>query len=166
MRPRADLFYRINVFSLSIPPLRERPGDVRELLDYFIEKYCTHGNLGIKKFDSESMNFLMNYSWPGNVRELENIVERCVYTSTSSIITIYNLPKYTTSENHQIPNKPVSDPVQEIRMPRKSERERIIDALIANDGVVKKAAEDLGFDRRTLYRKAKKHEIDLTEYRN
>jgi len=175
---RADLFYRINVFSINIPPLRERKDDIFLLLDHFIKEYSLQSNQEIKSLSSKAKEFLTNYQWPGNVRELENVVERTVYTTTNTKINIYNLPKYISEnqneniifeKNNSMDIYNNSNSQQEKKYnsqdKNKSEKEKIIECLVENKGIVTKASENLGFSRRTLYRKIKKHNICIDDYR-
>jgi transcriptional regulator with PAS, ATPase and Fis domain len=175
---RADLFYRINVFSINIPPLRERKDDIILLLENFIKEYSLQSNQEIKSLSLDAQKFLMNYNWPGNVRELENVVERTVYTTTKNVIEIYNLPKYISEfkiENNfedrnndlNISDDSISTTDEEIKSQNenKSEKDKIIEILIENKGNATKATKKLGFSRRTLYRKIKKYNIDIDAYR-
>ena len=91
-RFREDLYYRLNVFPLRMPPLRERKGDIMLLADYFTEKYAEKNNKLIKRISSTAIDMLTSYTWPGNVRELENCIERAVILSTDMVIHSYNLP--------------------------------------------------------------------------
>jgi len=89
---RSDLFYRLNVISINIPPLRERKDDIPLLLNYFLKHYNQQFNRTIEGFEKEVMNIFMNYSWPGNIRELENIVERTAALEKNQFIGLYSLP--------------------------------------------------------------------------
>jgi transcriptional regulator with GAF, ATPase, and Fis domain len=90
---RKDLYYRLNVVPLYIPPLRERKEDVPVLVNYFVEKFCLKNDLPVKRISREAMNVLQEYDWPGNVRELENIVERVVILTSDMIIQPAHLPR-------------------------------------------------------------------------
>ena len=89
---REDLFYRLNIVSLHIPPLRERKEDVLPLIDYFIEKYASENNKPKLSLSKEAIDAIIKYNFPGNVRELENIIERAVVLCRSEIITLNDLP--------------------------------------------------------------------------
>src|SRR5208282_2516865 len=91
-RFRADLFWRLNVFPLRVPPLRERRSDIVLLADYFAEKHGRRSGKPILRISSPAIDLLMTYHWPGNVRELENCIERAVILSTDAVIHAYHLP--------------------------------------------------------------------------
>jgi len=90
---REDLFYRINVITINVPPLRERREDIEPLIKFFIEKYSKKFNKNVKNIDSDALKLLKRYSFPGNVRELENIIERAVILTNNESITVENLPQ-------------------------------------------------------------------------
>ncbi len=145
---REDLFYRLNVFTLVIPPLRERKKDIPVLANYFLNKFCTAMNKGIKGISEEAMNFLSEYSWYGNVRELENAIERAVVVGKGSQIQISDLPfGNTPTETVKSQNLSLSD----------IEREYIEKTLLKNDWNISRSAEILGIDRVTLYNKIGKY---------
>jgi Nif-specific regulatory protein len=91
-RFREDLYYRINVFSIALPPLRERGADVLLLADYFVKKYCKLHDKNIQRISTPAIDMLSAYHWPGNVRELENVIERAVIVSTADVIEGKDLP--------------------------------------------------------------------------
>lgn len=100
---REDLYYRICVVPISMPPLREREGDVPLLLDHYVRAYCAANNLTVKRFDPEAMHVLESSSWPGNVRELENLVQRVVLMVDGEVIKVRNLPEkviYDSASSH------------------------------------------------------------------
>jgi DNA-binding NtrC family response regulator len=90
---REDLYYRINVVPIVLPPLRERPGDVAILLDHFLRMYCAANRVPLKRLDSDALEILEEYHWPGNVRELENLVQRLVVMGSGAVITAKHLPQ-------------------------------------------------------------------------
>jgi DNA-binding NtrC family response regulator len=92
-RFREDLYYRINVVPIVLPPLRERPGDVAILLDHFLRMYCAANGVPLKRLDSDTLEILEEHHWPGNVRELENLVQRLVIMGSGAVITATNLPQ-------------------------------------------------------------------------
>ena len=92
-RFREDLYYRLNVVPIVLPPLRERPGDVAVLLDHFLRMYCAANSLPLKRLDADAMEILEEYHWPGNVRELENLVQRLVIMGSGAVITAKHLPQ-------------------------------------------------------------------------
>ena len=144
---REDLFYRLNVFTIFIPPLRERKEDISVLAYYFLKKFCSSMNKNIKSISPEAMNFLLNYTWPGNVRELENAIERAVVIGKSDVIKMEDLPfsgSYISDDN--------SD-----RSLAAMEKKHIYKILIENDWNISRSAELLQIDRVTLYNKINKY---------
>ncbi|HEX3351307.1 MAG TPA: sigma-54 dependent transcriptional regulator [Terriglobales bacterium] len=113
-RFREDLYYRINVVPIVLPPLRERPGDLAILLDHFLRMYCAANSLPLKRLDSDALEILEEYHWPGNVRELENLVQRLVIMGSGAVITAKHLPQqilYTSTAKQEallIPEEGIS----------------------------------------------------------
>ena len=138
-RFRKDLFYRINVFSIEVPPLRERICDIPELAQFFMEKYSKEINKPLKGFTSDSMQKLKAYLWPGNVRELQNVIERAVVLAKEQLITIYDLG-FEKVKGAEIMS------LKDIR------KEAIIEALNATGWNIKKTAELLMIGRTSIYR--------------
>ncbi len=103
-RFREDLYYRINVVPIAIPPLREREGDIAVLVDHFLRVYCASAKKALKSMQPDVMEILEDYSWPGNVRELENIVQRLVVMNDGAVITAEQLPQtllYSSTASHE-----------------------------------------------------------------
>ena len=96
---REDLYYRLNVFTIVVPPLRERRADIPMLAYYFLNKFTTAMNKPIKNISKEAMDFLVNYDWPGNVRELENAIERAVVVGKKNSIEVPDLPFHVSANN-------------------------------------------------------------------
>ena len=92
-RFREDLYYRLNVVPIVLPPLRERPGDVAILLDHFLRMYCAANSVSLKRLDPDALEILEEYHWPGNVRELENVVQRLVIMGSGAVITAKHIPQ-------------------------------------------------------------------------
>jgi len=149
-RFREDLFYRLNVVSIQLPSLRERPEDIPLLADHFLNKYATQNNKPICRISPEAMDVLIRYRWPGNVRELENVIERAATLSNTNLIIPEDLPRRLQMELSQIAisSLPSSLPLSEL------EKLYIQKVLEETGGNKKKAADILGIDRRTLYRMA------------
>ncbi|MGI6552605.1 MAG: sigma-54 interaction domain-containing protein [Bacillota bacterium] len=149
---RWDLYYRLNVIPLHIPPLRERQEDIMMLAKYFLEIYNHKINKKIKYFAKETENLLLNYEWPGNVRELSNAVEYAVNMETSAILSARNLPPRLRMRAS------TSQYIEKDNGLKKMERDLIADALakygISTEGK-KRVAESLGISLATLYRKLK-----------
>lgn len=147
-RFREDLFYRLNVINLHIPPLRERSDDIPTLARHFLKKYCMRLSKEITDFSAGAMELLMGYDWPGNVRELENIIERGVILCESETIEIDCLSLPAISEKTCPANNPSLEDI---------EKEYILRVLRENEGNQTKASQVLGIDRKTLYHKLKKY---------
>lgn len=159
-RFREDLFYRLNVIPIKMPPLRERKEDIPLLVDYFLRKYAEENQKFINSVEQRVMDALLKYSWPGNIRELENIIERAVVLTKFETIVLDDLPRKiaslvledTDSQGRQI--KDISDmTLSEI------ERLAIINALEAEDWNQTRAARRLGITRRQLRTKMVKYKL-------
>lgn len=157
-RFREDLFFRLNVIQIKIPPLRERKEDVVPLAEFFLRKFIALNNAKVKGFSKPALEKLMDYSWPGNVRELENAVERAVVLSTSDYIVNEDLPDQEEfkpvfqSGNSQDQDFQGShfDKILTIDDMVKRYIKYVLDK---NNGAKEKTARDLDIDRKTLYRK-------------
>ncbi len=151
---REDLYYRINVIKLRIPPLRERPEDVPSLVRYFLKKFCEENDRSIEGVDQDAMSALQRYHWPGNVRELKNVVENLVIFCDEPRIDKSQLPPLLTRKSEQSGRIaiPVGVTMDEL------EREAIYQTLDRLDGNKTRAAETLGIGLRTLQRKLKDYE--------
>jgi DNA-binding NtrC family response regulator len=143
---REDLYYRLNVFSISIPPLRERRSDIPLLCNYFLKKLATSINKSVTRFSSEAMQHLEAYHWPGNVREMKNAIERAVVVAKGSSITGDDLPIPPSSKT------PPDDKSLEA-----VEKVHIKDVLEQMGWNITRSAEILGIDRATLYHKIEKY---------
>ncbi|HUU41587.1 MAG TPA: sigma-54 dependent transcriptional regulator, partial [Desulfatiglandales bacterium] len=158
---RSDLYYRLNVFPLYMPPLRERKTDIILLADFFLEKYAEENQKDIRRLSTPAIDMLMQYHWPGNVRELENCIERAVLLCTGNVIHGYHLPPslQTGEESNTVPALSLDDAVATL------EREMIIDALKNTQGNMAKAAEALHITERKFTYKVKKLGVDYRNYR-
>lgn len=145
---REDLYYRLNVFSLFIPPLRERKKDISTLAYHFLKKYTSAMNKTIDKISDEALEFLNNFDWPGNVRELENAIERAVVVGKSGCIELKDLP-FSSSYVPDIESG--SSSLADI------EKKHIEKILRLNNWNIQKCAEILGIERATLYNKITKY---------
>ncbi|OGW49404.1 MAG: Fis family transcriptional regulator [Nitrospirae bacterium RBG_19FT_COMBO_42_15] len=149
-RFREDLFYRINVIPIYLPPLRERKDDIPLLIDYFINKKSIDGRK--RKFSQEAMDIMLNYHWPGNIRELENVIERVITLTPDNIIKIVDLPQNITNETKAGLMK---DDILSGRLSLEEaissfEKEIILTALEKTNYVQTQAANLLGISRRIL----------------
>lgn len=162
---RTDLYYRLNVFNIHVPPLRERVNDISNLAHYFLQKYKIRSNQAFVGFTPEALNAMSNYLWPGNVRELENIIERAVIVCRNDRIRLDDLPEKIRSCYQQsgiVELEPISFAAADTTIPlgaSETDREIILRALRSTQGNVSKAAEVIGISRRTLYRKMEKYGI-------
>ncbi len=158
---REDLYYRLNVFPIYIPPLRERKTDILLLSDFFLEKYAAENHKDIRSFSRTTIDMLMQYHWPGNVRELENCIERAVLLCEENVIQTYHLPPSLQTVNHyqSAPGATLDEAVENL------ERDRIVDALKTTRGNMAKSAYMLGITERQIAYKAKKYGIDYRWYR-
>lgn len=174
-RFREDLYYRLNVFSLEIPPLRERPEDLPELVQIFIQEYSVVHEQTVPRIAPEVMQALSDYSWPGNIRQLRNVIERLSILQENGVIQPEHLPS-TIRSQHSVEAVPAyAPPVQPRPMPQPlyapapglagTEKERITAALERTYGNKKAAAELLGISRGTLYNKMKKYGLHEESFR-
>jgi len=158
---RGDLYYRLNVFPIYMPPLRERKTDILLLADYFLEKYSEENDKEIKRLSTPTIDMLMGYHWPGNVRELENCIERAVLLCEEGVIQSYHLPPtiQTGKESNTLPSQSLEEAVANL------ERGMLIDSLKNARGNISEAASILETTIRKFSYKAKKFGIDYREYR-
>ena len=157
---REDLYYRINVITLTQPPLRERISDVPLLVDHFLKQFNAQTGKEILGFDDASLQMLQCYRWPGNVRELVNVIERAVVLCKGNRITSIDLPESVRSENISISSTTSVDANGSLKGALAApERQIILDALEANGWNRQNTAKTLGINRTTLYKKMKKYEI-------
>jgi Nif-specific regulatory protein len=153
---REDLYYRLNVFPLLIPPLRERRGDIPLLVNHFIEKHNHIHGLKIKRISSSAIDLLMTYHWPGNIRELENCIERASILSTDQVIRSHNLPP--TLQSAASTGSRLDGSLGAIL--ENVEKQILIDALNITKGNISKAAEQLKLTERIMGLRIKKYNID------
>ncbi|MEG6523592.1 sigma-54-dependent transcriptional regulator [Desulfotomaculum sp. 1211_IL3151] len=158
---REDLFFRLNVVNIEIPPLRERKEDILPLVAYFLAKYNKEFNKDIKGFSNETIELLKNYDWPGNVRELENLIERSIVMARGTIIVPEDIQ--LGAPEKKIPTDKVY--INDLNLPLKQivadvERKIIIKTLGENNWCRTTAAKALGINRRSLYAKMKELEIE------
>ncbi|MFI3292324.1 MAG: sigma 54-interacting transcriptional regulator [Rikenellaceae bacterium] len=158
---REDLYYRINVFPIYIPSLRERLNDIPVLTDHFIEKYNLRYNKNIKRITSVTIKQLMLYNWPGNIRELENCIERACILASEDVIRVHNLPP--TLQTGASSDTIAKGSLDEIM--GRLEKQVIIDALISTKGNITKAAESLSITERVMGLRISKYEIDPKRYK-
>jgi len=158
---RGDLYYRLNVFPIYLPPLRERKTDILLLADFFLEKYSQENGKSIKRFSTPAINMMMDYHWPGNVRELENGIERAVLLCEEGVIHSYHLPPtlQTGAASGTLPGDSLEDAVAAL------EKDLLIDALKNTRGNIGHAANLLKTTTRKFSYKAQKYDIDYKAFR-
>jgi Nif-specific regulatory protein len=157
---REDLYYRLNVFPIYVPPLRKRKSDIVLLADHFLEMYARENGKRVRRLSSAVIDMLMSYHWPGNVRELENCIERAVIVAEDDVIHPHHLPPtLQTADAGVIPSsRSLTDLVGAY------ERDLIQDALKATRGNMAAAARDLGITQRIISYKVRKYAIEPKRY--
>jgi DNA-binding NtrC family response regulator len=167
---REDLYYRLNVVPVHLPPLRERGGDIHELLEFFLARYRAAAGRGPRQFSSAALERLMGYPWPGNVRELKNLVERLVVTVDEETIREHHLPD-EIRQQHGAPVLPVARTNEELKALKRSTHDRlcaeiekrfVLEALCRNEWNVSRAARETGMLRPNFHALMRKHGIRTT----
>lgn len=158
---REDLYYRLNVFPILVPPLRERGSDVITLADHFVMSFAKENNKNVKRISSPAINMLMSYHWPGNVRELENVIERSVLLADDDVIHSYNLPPslQTSTESGTSFGVSLESKLHSV------EYEMIVEALKNSNGHIGEAARELGLTRRSLGVRMDRYDITYKSFR-
>jgi Nif-specific regulatory protein len=158
---REDLYYRLNVFAIFIPPLRERKPDILLLADHFLEKFSASIGKVIKRISTPAIDMLMAYHWPGNVRELENAIEHAVVVCDSQAVHAHHLPPtlQTAESSDTMINRPLADMIASF------EKDAIMDTLKCTRGSRTKAARLLGMTQRIFNYRVKKYAIDWKRFR-
>lgn len=161
-RFRPDLYYRLNVFPIIIPPLRERPQDIALLANYFIKRHCLKLEIAEKDIASETMALLQSYAWPGNIRQLENVLERAALLAKGAIILPRDLPELSDSD--EVTRAPSTEfsvhPAPDLEA---IEKAYIYYILAQNEWQKAKAAKILGIDASTLYRKIERYGMKIPD---
>jgi transcriptional regulator with PAS, ATPase and Fis domain len=152
---REDLFYRLDVFHIVMPPLRDRQGDLPLLIDAFLKRYNDTFQKEIRGIAPECVSIFENYKWPGNVRELKNVIQRAVLVCSETVLSPEHLPPRLLPERTPRPTVSfdVGTPLAEV------EREMIVQALSFTGNNRKRAAEILGISRRALYNRLARHNM-------
>ncbi len=172
-RFRADLYYRLNVIKISVPPLRERRGDIKHLFNHFLSEMSARLGRRVSSIDPEVIRCLENYDWPGNVRELQNVVERVLLVLQGSVLTVDCLPREIVYSNLGKSPERESRPVEDTEvstemtldrqarkmMAQEQEKKEIIRTLDECAGNVSMASARLGISRNTMYKKMRKYDI-------
>jgi len=154
-RFREDLYYRLNVVPVTIPPLRERREDILPLVEHFIKKYNQKNNKEIIGITPKAKDLLLNYRWPGNVRELENLIERAIVLSVNDVIDVADIDPFVSTREQSTETAPDNFNLENL------ERQTILEALRRTNGSLKEAAELLGIHRNTIRLKINKYKIEI-----
>jgi two-component system, NtrC family, response regulator AtoC len=170
-RFREDLFYRLNVVRIVLPPLRDRLDDIPMLAQHFLQKYTTGSSQPIRGFVPDTMALLRRYHWPGNVRELENVIERAVSLAHGPLILPEDLPEAILQASEPVrrdgmgltPEDIRDDVTVDLVTLEQLEKRYLMKVLRETGGNKVRAAKILGIDRRTLYRMAERFGLDLGE---
>lgn len=180
---REDLYYRLNVFTINVPPLRERIKDIQILAEHFINYYNKALNKNVININESALEAFKKYSWPGNIRELENIIERAINIVETNVITVKDLPfllqELVLVNSHQEHKETIIyDKLDNINISSNNdfnadlsdkkmnlEKDELIRALTINNGNAVKSSQLLGISRRTLYRKLDKYNISIDSFR-
>jgi DNA-binding NtrC family response regulator len=159
---RDDLFYRVNVITITLPPLRERTGDMTLLAHHFLRRYGRNRESPLEGIEPEALACLEAYAWPGNVRELQNVIERACVLTDGPMIRIRDLPEHVRGRGRPAPTIPGKDrPLAEAREAwlQAFAQEYLTDLLRRHGGNISQAAKTAGVDRKTLHRLLAKHRI-------
>ncbi|HYA26989.1 MAG TPA: sigma-54 dependent transcriptional regulator, partial [Thermodesulfovibrionales bacterium] len=155
---REDLYYRLNVIEIRIPPLRERKEDILLLVNHFVRKYAEENKKIVRGVDSDTLAFLMKYPWPGNVRELRNVIERATVLCTGEVVTPAELPDKLKKNGGAQTGQHEASPLKQSLSGY--ERTLILNVYQAQGRNKEETAKALGVDLATLYRKMKKYGIE------
>ncbi len=165
---REDLYYRINVVPIVIPPLRERKEDIPLLIDHFVGKFGVENSKNVKGVSKEALEVLMQYEWPGNIRELENLIERVITLTSNEYIQLNELPPFlkSVSKVDGLKESVLDGKVSFLQAEEEFEREVILDALKKTNYIQSHAAEILGISRRILKYKMDKLGINQSRLKD
>jgi transcriptional regulator with PAS, ATPase and Fis domain len=169
---REDLFYRLNVMPIFLPPLRERTDDIGELSQYFMKRFTRAHNRQITAINEDAMHVLKQYRWPGNIRELENVIERAFIVENSDRITVSSLPEtvINKAKENMAPVQSAQISAQGVMdydaFKEQAEKEFIVSALRANKGRINKTVAEANIPKNTLLRKIKRYEINVDDFKD
>jgi two-component system response regulator AtoC len=170
---REDLFYRLNVMPIFLPPLRDRTDDIGELAQYFIKRFAKSHSRTISGLTQETLQILKSYRWPGNIRELENVIERAFIVENTDYITAQSLPenlllartKEVGGAQSSMKSAPsYIGPMDFEAFKEQAEKDFIVSALKANKGKINKTVAEANIPKNTLLRKIKKYGINVRDY--
>lgn len=172
---REDLYYRLNILTINLPPLRLRSGDLEVLTNHFLDKICRARSMAVPEMDPEVVQAFCDYSWPGNIRQLENVIERAVYICREGRIRLDDIEREIRqcSTSGSLTLQPDYGSIRSARLPvppktrlNEVEREAVFQVLKKHRGNVRKSAQELGLARSSLYERVKKYHFDLSSLRN
>jgi len=155
---REDLFYRLNVFSIHLPPLKERKEDIPSLIDHFLKRSSK-----VTEVSPKALRLLLKYHWPGNIRELQNIIERATVIADDSIEP-HHLPQSLMSDTVTLPDDGEKEKSLDVRL-HEIEKSMIIETMTRTSGSQVRAAELLGINERSLWHRIKKYHIDVSSFK-
>ena len=159
-RFREDLFHRIHVLIIDVPPLRERTGDIEQLIDYFTERICSANNIPVKKFTPQAVTLLKTFRWPGNVRELRNLIERLIFTVNKNTIDADDI-EMPGSKHSKVLTDLINRNMSLNDFQNESEKLFLMKMLNDYDYNVTQTAEALQIQRSHLYKLMNKYDIPL-----
>jgi transcriptional regulator with PAS, ATPase and Fis domain len=154
---RQDLYYRLNVIRIDLPPLRERTEDIPILVDHFIQKFAPQSQRLLEGIEPEALDVLLNYRWPGNVRELEHTIERAVHLGKEIRIGLQDFPSSLVMRSDNV--LPLAEAIEKSYTLKDLEKEYIMRVMETVHGNKTEAAKTLGVDRTTLYRKLEEYKV-------
>jgi len=159
---RQDLYFRLNVFPVLVPPLRERGSDIVPLAEHFVTHFARETEKQVTRITTPALNLLRNHPWPGNVRELENAIERAVILTEDDAVHSYNLPPalHAPADQDQDCPRGLDDRLAGI------EREMLMEALLRHHGNASKAASDLGLTYRSMGIRMRRHGLRYSAFRS
>jgi DNA-binding NtrC family response regulator len=152
---RKDLYYRLNIISIEVPPLKDRKDDIPLLVDDFVKKHSKHTSKKIEGLSQEALSILMSYNWPGNIRELENVIERAIILTKGPVITPKDFPEFLSNLQQE-----AADTLDNLRLKdalKNPEKDLILKALDATNWNRNETARKLDINRTTLYKKMQKY---------
>lgn len=158
---REDLYYRLNVIPMEVPPLRKRKGDMPVLVEHFVKEFCLENHKELKKISPEAMSLLASYPWPGNVRELKNLIERMVIMTRGSVIEAKDIPDPIREQRKLQPELSFLEYSLLKDARREFEKRFIMQKLMENEENISKTAEVIGIERSNLHRKIKSYGIEM-----
>ncbi len=162
---REDLYYRLNVVPLQLPPLRERSEDIPRLARHFVEQAAVRNSLAVHSLSPEVLECLQRYPWPGNVRQLENTIERMVVLAQGNVITIADVPDELADFAAGVPDQNAWSPHSFTEARKRFERSYLCQALRQHNGVITRVADAIGMSRKNLYMKLEHLKIDYDRFR-